>query len=133
MPVLGGQDAIQLLDEVEEFLAVLLHCDKRTESVDTVDLVLLHAFFRRNRGSITVLTVAGMFDVEHLGFTESGMASLKREAEASGQPTQACNMVAECGLELFKDSRQLGWVSCVLSPGAEIADAVFQAARAGKR
>ena len=85
-----------------------------------------------NRGSITVLTVVGMFDVEHLRFTKSGMAPLRREAEASGQPTQACNMVAEGGLELFKDSRQLGWVRCVLGLGAEIADAVFQAARAGK-
>jgi hypothetical protein len=60
------------------------------------------------------------------------MPSLRREAEASGQPTQACNMVAEGGPELFKDSRQLGWVSCDHSLGAEIADAVFQAARAGK-
>lgn len=73
-----------------------------------------------------------MFDVEHLRFTESGMASLRRKAEAGGQPTQACDVVAEGSLELFKDSRQLGWVSCDHSLGAQIADAVFQSARAGK-
>jgi len=52
MPVLGGQDAIQLLDEIKELLAVLFHSDKRTEFVDTVDLVLLHAFYWVEPGAV---------------------------------------------------------------------------------
>jgi hypothetical protein len=58
--VLGGQDAVQLLDKFQKLLAILFDGDLSAKLVNPVTFGFVH----RRIGSITVFAVEGMFDVE---------------------------------------------------------------------
>lgn len=70
-PVTGGQNAVQFLDKLQEFLAVLLYRDKRTKFLDALTVGRVH----KNLRSITVITLVGMFDVEPLDSLGPGLSA----------------------------------------------------------
>jgi hypothetical protein len=123
--VFCAQDAIQLFDELQEFLPVLLDRDTRAELVNAVVVGFVH----REPGSITTPNAFCMFGVEHCPKLISlRRAPLGRDMPLGGQFSQQFDVFTEGRSELFENYIQFAQVRGHHGLSAQLADPIFQAA-----